>query len=312
MSASKNRPRWNDLPARVQCQIEGLVGGRVVAARNCPGGFSPGFASTLALADGGRAFAKAIDICTWPCQAAFYQDEARNAAGLTQAGLAHALPTPRLLGSCDDGRYVVLAFEYVDGREPDSPWQPDQLATVAAAVARMSALLTPSPLTVPEDHPRLGGWAELAADSRSVGRLRALSDWAGRHLDRLIALERLGLVAARGTALVHFDVLPHNVLLTAEGAVLVDWPHARLGAPVIDLLTLLASAAADGIDPDPVLRAVPVASDPRDIDAVLAALAGFWLADGLGPMSPGFEQIAAAKLHLLDSDSARSLQHQPD
>jgi hypothetical protein len=282
----------------VQYQIEGLVGGRVVAARNCPGGFSPGFASTLALADGGRAFAKAIDIRTWPSQAGFYQDEARNAAGLTQAGLAHALPTPGLLGSCDDGRYVVLAFEYVDGREPDSPWQPDQLAAVAAAVARMSALLTPSPLTAPEDHPRLGGWAELAADSRSLGRLFTLSDWAGGHLDCLIALERLGLVAARGTALVHFDALPHNVLLTAEGAVLVDWPHARLGAPVIDLLTLLASAAADGIDPEPVLRAVPVASDPRDIDAVLAALAGFWLADGLGPMSPGFEPIAAAKLHL--------------
>ncbi len=300
MSASKNRPRWDDLPVRVQCQIEGLVGGRVVAARNCPGGFSPGFASTLALADGGRAFAKAIDIRTWPSQAAFYRDEARNAAGLTAAGLAHALPTPRFLGSGDDGRYVVLAFEYADGREPDSPWQPGQLAAVAAAVCRMSALLNPSPMTVPDDHPRLGGWAELAADSRSVRRLRALSEWAPRHLDLLIALERLGLTAARGTALVHFDALPHNVLLTPEGPMLVDWPHARLGAPVIDLLTVLASGAADGIDPDPVLRAQHVAADADsgDIDAVLAALAGFWLAGALALTSPGLEPIAAAKLHL--------------
>src|SRR5271166_2097173 len=137
MAASKNRPQWVDLPARVRDQIEGLVGGPVVAARNCPGGFSPGFASKLTRADGGRAFAKAIDICAWPSQAPMYRDEARNAAGLTAAGLADALPTPRFLGSCDDDKYVVLAFEFVDGREPAWPWRPDQLGTVATAVSRM-------------------------------------------------------------------------------------------------------------------------------------------------------------------------------
>jgi hypothetical protein len=233
----------------VQHQIEGLVGGRVVAARNSAGGFSPGFASKLTRADGGSAFAKAIDICAWPDQASMYRDEARNAAGLTAAGLAGALPTPRFRGSCEDDKQVVLAFECVDGREPGLPWRPDQLAAVATAVSRMSVLLTPSPLPLPDDHPRLGGWAELAADTASVDRLRPLSDWAARHLDWLITLERHGLIAARGTALVHFDALPHNILLTHSGAVLVDWPHARLGAPIIDLLTLLASAAATGSIP---------------------------------------------------------------
>ena len=50
MSASKNRLRWNQLPAHVHDQIECLVKGPVVAARNCEGGFSPGFASRLTLA----------------------------------------------------------------------------------------------------------------------------------------------------------------------------------------------------------------------------------------------------------------------
>ena len=44
MSASKNRPRWSELPVHVRGQISELVGGPVVAARNCEGGFSPGFA----------------------------------------------------------------------------------------------------------------------------------------------------------------------------------------------------------------------------------------------------------------------------
>jgi hypothetical protein len=55
MSASKNRPRWSELPPRVRGQISELAGGRVVAAENCEGGFSPGFASRLTLADGRRA-----------------------------------------------------------------------------------------------------------------------------------------------------------------------------------------------------------------------------------------------------------------
>ena len=81
---------------------------------------------------------------------------------------------------------------------------------------------------------------------------------------------------------------------------LVDWPHARLGAPVIDLLTVLVSAAADGIDPAPLLaaQAVAAAAEPATIDAVLAALTGFWMAGALAPMQPGLDPIAAAKLQL--------------
>lgn len=69
-------------------------------------------------------------------------------------------------------------------------------------------------------------------------------------------------------------------------------------APIIDLLTVLASAAADGIDPDPVLHAqsVATAADPADIDAILAALAGFWLTGALDGGCPA--PIAAAKMKL--------------
>jgi hypothetical protein len=305
MSASKNRPRWSEMPALVQRQIEELVGGRVVAAENCDSGFSPGFASRLTLAGGRRAFAKAIDVAAWPSQVPTYCDEARVAAGLHAAGLADTGPAdaataPRFLGSRDDGLYVILAFECIAGSEPARPWQSGELAQVAAAVSRLSAVLTPSPLAVPDDHPRLGGWAGLAEDRPALTRLPAVSAWAARHLDQLIMLERRGLVAARGTTLVHFDALPHNILLTGDRVVLVDWPHARLGAAFIDLLMVLASAAADGIDPDPVLRAQPAARTVNDADvtAVVAGLTGFWLAGALEEMPPGLGPIAAAKLHL--------------
>ena len=44
-----------------------------------------------------------------------------------------------------------------------------------------------------------------------------------------------------------------------DRVVFVDWPHARRGAPVIDLVTFLSSVAADGIDPRLFVPAIPPA-----------------------------------------------------
>jgi hypothetical protein len=58
--ASNVRIPWSDLPARVRAEVERRLGSPVVAARTQTGGFSPGVAARLELADGGRAFVKAV------------------------------------------------------------------------------------------------------------------------------------------------------------------------------------------------------------------------------------------------------------
>jgi len=295
MSASKKRPRWSELPAKVHDQICDLAGGRVVAAENCEGGFSPGFASRLTLADGCLKFAKAMDADAWPMQAAMYRDEARVAAQLPAS-----VPAPQFLGSADDGHWVILAFDWADGAEPSVPWRPGELAQAVAAADAMSQALTPSPAAVPADHPRLGGWAELSAEPSARAKLGVVSAWAARNLGFLVELERVGKVAARGETLVHFDALPHNIVRTDRRVLFVDWPHARLGAPYIDVLTVLASAGGTGIDLDRLLagQAVTGGTEPAVLDSVLAALTGFWLAGGLAEMPPGLLPVAAAKLAL--------------
>jgi hypothetical protein len=295
MSASKNRPRWGELPLRVRHQISELAGSRVVAAENCEGGFSPGFASRLTLADKQRVFVKAMDADEWPQQATFHRAEARVAVALPQA-----VPAPRFLGSADDGHWIILAFEWADGAEPAMPWRPGALSQVVAAAGAMSQALTPSPVLVPADHPRLGGWADLAADAGALAKLPYFSAWAAGNLDMLIELERAGLAVARGDTLVHFDALPHNILRTDRQVVFVDWPHARLGAPFIDLLTVLASAGDSGIDLEELLasQSVTAGAEPGALDAVLAGLTGFWLAGGLAELPPALKPIAAAKLRL--------------
>ncbi|MET7420122.1 phosphotransferase [Dactylosporangium sp. NPDC005555] len=144
---------------------------------------------------------------------------------------------------------------------------------------------------LPSDHPRLGGWVGI--DDDSVAGLRRHAPWAAGDLTRLQALERDGLAAARGGSLVHGDLYPHNILLTADRVVFVDWPHARLGSPTVDLVAFLSSVAADGLDPEPF-----VPEDAVAVTEVLAAHTGFLLAGGLAAPPPGLEAIAAAKLRL--------------
>lgn len=295
MAASKNRMRWSELPAPVQARIATLAGGPVVAAENCAGGFSPGLAARLRLATGRRAFVKALDCAEWPSQGPIYQAEARVAAALPTA-----IAAPRLLGSHDDGRWVLLAFECVPGTEPARPWRLADLDRVVMAAGQLAAAATRCQVEVPRDHPRLGGWAALAADEARRAALVRCSPWAAARLPALADLEAAGLLAARGSSLVHFDMYAHNVLLTADGVFFVDWPHSRRGAPFVDLVILLASAAADGIDPEPFLAASPLtaAVAPEEIDGLLAAHSGFCLFGALESPEPGLEPIYAVKLEL--------------
>ncbi|HVQ93508.1 MAG TPA: phosphotransferase [Mycobacteriales bacterium] len=195
---------------------------------------------------------------------------------------------------------MILAFEDVAGEEPVQPWDAGELRRVVAAIEALSAVPAPPGFPAAGDRPRLGGWAELAADPVRVGGLAVYSPWAAARLDRLLVLERDGLTAAAGSAVVHFDLYAHDILLTAGRVVFVDWPHARLGAPFVDLVITLSSAAAGGVDPEPLMREHQTGRgvDPLAVTAVLAAHAGFCVAGALTPPTPGLEPITAAKQHL--------------
>jgi hypothetical protein len=200
LAGSKRRVRWNELSRSVRRTIESIAGAPVVANRNCRGGFSPGLAARLTLANGQRVFAKAVDGREWPSEIDAYRAEAR-----TSAVLPRTVPAPRLIGSDDDGQWVVLVFEDVDGHEPAQPWRRVELDRVVSAIGDVRA-----PIELPRDHPRLGGWREVGE------RLEEVFPWAADRRAELIDLADEGLEAARGDSLVHFDLYAHNVLLTSS------------------------------------------------------------------------------------------------
>ena len=110
MDAQGRRLPWDEVPVEVRRAVEHLVGGRIVSAVNQPGGFSPGVAARCALDDGRRCFVKAVSSAQNPVSPSVHRREA-----VVAAALPAGLPVPTFLGSHDDGEWVALAFEDVEG-----------------------------------------------------------------------------------------------------------------------------------------------------------------------------------------------------
>src|SRR5438874_2231108 len=231
---------WEAVPESVREAVESGLGSRVAESVTQPGGFSPGVAARLRLEDGHTAFIKAVGSEPNPESPDFHRSEARVAAALPPE-----TPAPRLLFAHDDGDWVALVFEDVSGDEPRLPWREDELARVLDALTDLSAALTPAPLKTSTIAERFGemlrGWRNLAAEGSGE-----LDPWAEARLELLARLEAGWEQASTGGTLLHADVRADNVLLTPERVVFVDWPHASLGAPWVDLLAFLPSVAMQG------------------------------------------------------------------
>ncbi|TQM81989.1 phosphotransferase family enzyme [Saccharothrix saharensis] len=278
-----NRVGWAELPESVRAAVEDGLGSPVVRAVSCAGGFSPGLASRLRLADGRSVFAKAVSAAANPRSAAAHRRE---------AGIASLVPGPRLLWSGAEGDWVALVFEQVDGRTPALPWVAREWERVHAALVALASVPAPAELgSISADPAALSGWRSLAA-----APLPGVDPWALARLDELAAWEERWAEAATGTALVHGDVRADNVLLTSSGVVFVDWPQAGAGAPWVDLALLLPSLAMQGgPDPEDVWRSSPLArgADPDAVIAVAAASAGYFVHSSLLPPPPGLPTVRA-------------------
>ncbi|MFG1807181.1 aminoglycoside phosphotransferase family protein [Streptomyces sp. NPDC049040] len=289
------RAPWAAVPAGLRAAVEERLGAPVVAADTQSGGFSPGVAARLLLADGRRAFVKAVSEAQNPESPGIHRSEARNAAGLPAA-----VPAPRLLACFDRDGWVVLLFEDVEGRAPVLPWRPAELSRVLAAVGDLAALLTPSPVDVPpvaeKQAEAFRGWRTIAAD-HAAGRddLAGLDPWAAQHLGELAELEAGWAAGAAGDTLAHSDLRADNLLVTADGrVVVVDWPWACRAARWYDLLLMLPSVRMQGGPPPQRLfdtHEVAAGADPGAVTAVLAAFTGFLLGHARRPAPPGLPTL---------------------
>jgi len=289
-----HRTRWSDVPSDIVAAVEALVGGRVAAARDQRGGYSPGVAARLQLEDDRRIFVKAVNGDINPKSPAFYRGEIPALASFSN--VTADIPVPRLLHVHDDGHWIALILEDVDGRQPGAPWTDADIVNVLRSMAALADALTPSPATLPtiaERHRNVfTGWRTLAA----TGGAR-LDGWSRSHIHDLAALESRWELSVAGTTLAHSDVRADNLIITSADRVwFVDWGSASVGAPWFDVVAMAASVTtAGGPKPAELMRRAGAWCDlpTETLLPVVAAVAGYFTQGALQPAPKGMPTVRA-------------------
>ena len=289
---------WTYMPRRVRSEIERWLGGVVIGAVTQPTGFTPGVAARLTADDGRRVFVKAVG----PEPNADAPSMHRRETSIVTA-LPCAAPVPRLLWSYDEGEggWIVLVFEEVDGRHPMQPWRIDELNQVVAAMEDLSMLLTPSTLSAAMVGTAgyvfatdIQGWRRLRDERPS--RLAYVDEWSRRHIEALVAIEETVGGALEGDTLLNNDIRADNILLTPGRTWFVDWPHASVGPPWLDVVAFAPSVAMQGGPSSEEVVSKHSASrsaESDDITAVVATLAGYFTHKAVQPPPPGLPTVRA-------------------
>jgi aminoglycoside phosphotransferase (APT) family kinase protein len=269
---------YEKVPADVRAWVERVLGGTVVSADTQQGGFSPGVAARLVTAGGRRAFVKAVGPELNPDTPTLFRREVnamRSISPLPQA--------PVLYDVYDDGEWVALLLEDIDGYLPPHPWDPYDAARVLDALGELTEELQPSPwpdapVAAVRSESFLTRWDKVIADGTAV------PDWAAGREQEFAGLARTGLKAlAKGDGLAHWDLRADNILLTDNRVVFIDWAHAALAPPWADQVILQADMRESGQLPD-----LP---DEDGITGLIAAFAGGLWWGSTQPAPPGLPTI---------------------
>jgi aminoglycoside phosphotransferase (APT) family kinase protein len=286
-SPTRVRIGWADMPEPVRARAEQVIGGgAVVETRSQPGGFSAGSADRVRTESGRRAFVKAVTPALNVRSAELARQEMRITAAMPERA-----PVPRMLGGFDTGEWVVLILEDIDGTHPRTPWVPTEIDAAVTALRELAEALTPAPLTgVPTAYAQLavdfGGWDRIAAAPAPD-----LDPWLAGHLEELRAAAARGLAVVRGgETLTHCDIRSDNLLVRADGSVVViDWPWGAVGPDWLDRLLLALNIVVTGGDPGRPLAGI----DPRVVTDVAAGLTGMFEHMWRQPDPPGIPTVRA-------------------
>jgi hypothetical protein len=290
---SSPRISWADVPPRVRVAVDRHLGSPITTAVSQHGGFSPGAAVRVVCADGRRAFVKAVGLSLNPDSPGLHRAELA-----TMSVLPDDLPAPKLLASYDDGDWVALVLEDIDGRRPGVPWSEQDAWLVADSLGTLARTTAPLQLRDYCDVvSMLTCWDKVAEDPDGIDPALLA------RLPEMLAAQPLAREVTAGDALVHWDARADNMLIRDGRAVLLDWAWASRGAPWLDTLVLAMDFTVQGgPDPDDFLRRNEVTRDvpPAHLRSVLETLLGMFAHRARQPAPPGLPTIRQWQAHCRD------------
>jgi hypothetical protein len=225
---------YDGVPAPVRAWVEDTLGSPVVDMVEQVGGMSPGCATRLTCADGTRAFLKAVGAALNPDTPGLFRRE----VGVLEHIGAHDL-WARLLASYDDGDWVALLIEDVEGRLPDFSDEAE-LGAVLDGTDRLSAVLqgldVPATVDLVDVGLVLGKWADTLDTLPDAPSQAPVPEWL--RTDPYGWADVLREQAARPMPHVsHWDIRVDNLLRRPGGEIVfVDWGAAARGPAWADPL----------------------------------------------------------------------------
>lgn len=291
--AAGRRTEYAALPDAVRGWVETALGAPVVEAVGQVGGMSAGPAARLRLADGTRAFVKAVGPEPNPRTPDLFRHEAQ-----VLSRLADVPYRPRLLDVHDEGGWVALLLEDVDGHHPDLDDRA-QNAAVRRVVREQARELADAAQRIAVEAEDMAAavrrWHGVV--SAALGDARdALPTWWLSRGDEL--LDRISALADRMPtgAWCHFDVRDDNLLVRPDGrAVILDWGMSRPGPSWLDEL-LLDLHVVDRPEFDELVRQRPAYADTDDLERdttdLLLALGSSLAVMAEGPAPQGLPWIS--------------------
>lgn len=263
----------------------------MVSAQSQAGGFSPGTADRIRTAGGRKVFVKAVSPDQNPDSPDLLRREADHLDVLSTASSL----VPRPVGRYDDGYWIALIMEEIDGYCPSVPWSGEHVGAAMTALADLADDLTPSPITGLETardglESLFAGWRRLRDQPHE-----ALDPWLAAHLDELAERSETALDELVGDTVVHLDVRADNLLVRSTGSVVVvDWPWAVVGPRWLDRFLLMINVDLyGGHDPDDLVDRHLPEVDPTVITGCLAGMCAFFTDAGRQPSVPGLPTLRA-------------------
>ncbi len=193
---------------------------------------------------------------------------------------------PEVLGFDDDGVRPALALEDLSQAEWPPPWTERRVADVLDALSEIHDARPPDHLARRPDAEG-ADWRAIAADPVPFLALGLCSAaWLRAALPALIAASAEAPLA--GNSLVHMDVRSDNLCFRDGRTVAIDWNHATIANPDLDIAFWLPSLHAEGgPPPESILSSAP---------ALAAWVAGFFCARAGGDPIPEAPHVRPLQL----------------
>jgi len=250
-------------------RIERVVGQKIRAFQTVQGGYSP-VHRWRCITETGSVFVKVASV---PITAEFLQREY-----LVYTKILGRDFVPELRGWEAHESTPILALEDLSAYHWAPPWEPRHVEQVVEQIHMMHAN-TADLGTFLEVHgeEKTNGWATVAQNPTPFLALGwADTEWLDASLPHLIAAE--ANCPTDGTQLCHWDLRSDNMCLSDSRTLFIDWNHACLANPRLDLGFWLPSLAYEsGVLPEQILPDAP---------EVAAWVSGFFAARAGLPIIP--------------------------